>query len=500
MKKRVFFAVLVLLCAGLFVTSCDDGLESETNVEQSGNDDAGSGNGEIDDEQTPPSTDGVQTQKRGPMTLSLSAVTSTTATFNTLLDVEQMADYQEVGFIYSTIDEMDVEATHVSKVRITREMSSTKFKHLLRATEYYYTIYLYKNGVYMYGETQSFVTPPIDSNLSVDGTANCYIVDRKGTYSYYATEGNSDVPMRDIASVSVLWESFGTSIAPLVGDLIKSVSYADDYITFQTADTFKEGNAVVAAKDASGNILWSWHIWLTDQPEAHVYTNNAGTMMDRNLGATSATPGEVGALGLLYQWGRKDPFLGSTSISSSTIAKSTISWPSPVPTNSSCGTVSYVISNPTTFVTASSSSYSYYDWHYSSRDNTLWTTSDQTKSIYDPCPSGWRVPDGRGSGVWSKALGSSSPFSNSSLYSSSNEGMNFSGKFGSASTIWYPASGYRDSADGSLDDVGNDGYYWSASLYDYYAYSLDFSSGSVSPSYYDFRANGFSVRCLQESK
>ena len=323
MKKRVFFAVLVLLCAGLFVTSCDDGLENETNVEQSGNNNSGSGN----DENTGGEED-VQTQKKGPMTLSLSAVTPTTATFNTLLDVEQMADYQEVGFIYSTIDEIDVEATHVEKVRITREMSSTKLKHLLRATEYYYTIYLCKNGVYMYGETQSFVTPPFDSNLSVDGTANCYIVDRKGTYSYYATEGNSDIPLRDIASVSVLWESFGTSIAPLVGDLIKSVSYADDYITFQTADTFKEGNAVVAAKDASGNILWSWHIWLTDQPEAHVYRNNAGTMMDRNLGATSATPGEVGALGLLYQWGRKDPFLGSTSISSSTIAKSTISWPS----------------------------------------------------------------------------------------------------------------------------------------------------------------------------
>ena len=67
MKKTLFFFVLMLLCAGLFVTSCDDGLESETNVEQSGNDDAGSGNGEIDDGQTPPSTDGVQTQKRGPM-------------------------------------------------------------------------------------------------------------------------------------------------------------------------------------------------------------------------------------------------------------------------------------------------------------------------------------------------------------------------------------------------------------------------------------------------
>ncbi|MBE6250648.1 MAG: hypothetical protein E7111_03235 [Bacteroidales bacterium] len=491
MKKILFFLVLMSLCAGLFVTSCDDGLESETNVELGGIDDAGSGNEEIDDEQTPPSTDGVQTQKKGPMTLSLSAVTPTTATFNTLLDVEQMADYQEAGFIYSTIDEMDIEATHVSKVRITREMSSTKLKQLLRATEYYYTIYLCKNGVYMYGETQGFVTPPFDSNLSVDGTANCYIVDRKGTYSYYATEGNSDVPMRDIASVSVLWESFGTSIAPLVGDLIKSVSYADDYITFQTADTFKEGNAVVAAKDDAGNILWSWHIWLTDQPLGQTYYNNAGTMMDRNLGATSATPGEVGALGLLYQWGRKDPFLGSSSISSETTAKSTISWPSPVSSNSGNGTIEYATAHPTTSIKRNDVNY---DWYYtgsSSTDNSRWQSS---KTIYDPCPAGWRVPDGGDDGVWSKAG------FDDTTYDSINEGISFS--ISSPSITWYPASGCRSSLDGGLVNVGDSGYYWSASPNSdssYYAFRLSFSSsGGVYPSSYNYRASGFAVRCARE--
>ena len=217
--------------------------------------------------------------------------------------------------------------------------------------------------------------------------------------------------------------------------------------------------------------------------------------MDRNLGATSATPGDVGALGLLYQWGRTDPFLGSSSIASDEEAKSTITWPSAVSTSSSRGTVSYVTANPTTFVYASSSPY---DWHYSSRDNSLWTTSKKTKSIYDPCPVGWRVPDG----VWSKALGSSSSVTNSSLYSSSNEGMNFSGKFGSASAIWYPASGYRSNfAAGSIGGVGDYGSYRSASPYNDFAYTLYFSSnGYVHPSYYGSRADCLSVRCLQESK
>ena len=213
---------------------------------------------------------------------------------------------------------------------------------------------------------------------------------------------------------------------------------------------------------------------MTDQPEGQVYYNDAGTMMDRNLGATSATPGDVGALGLLYQWGRKDPFLGSSSISSGALVKSTITWPSAVESSSATGTVDYTILNPTTFVTASSSSE--YDWHYASRDNTLWTTSDKTKSIYDPCPSGWRVPDGGSNGVWSKVLGSSLPFADALLYDGTNEGMNFSGKFGSASTIWYPFSGYR-SYGGGLSNVGYGGDNWSASSNGCLAYQLSFFGG-----------------------
>ena len=337
-------------------------------------------------------------------------------------------------------------------------------------------------------------------NLSLSGTANCYVVSETGFYSFKSVKGNSSTSVGTVSSVAVLWESFGTSTTPSVGDLVESVSYEDGNIHFDTATTFKEGNAVIAAKDASGEILWSWHIWFTDQPKGQVYYNNAGTMMDRNLGVTYATPGNVGALGLLYQWGRKDPFLGSSSISRSTLAKSTISWPSTVESNSSTGTISYATAHPTTFITGSSNG----DWYYtgsSSTDNTRWTTSDKSKSIYDPCPAGWRVPDGGSNDVWSRALGSSSDFTNSSLYNSTNEGMNFSGKFGSASTIWYPASGYRVYGGGSLSNVGSRGYYWSASPYGQYAYYLYFNyNGGVNPLDFSYRANGLSVRCLQESK
>ena len=74
--------------------------------------------------------------------------------------------------------------------------------------------------------------------------------------------------------------------------------------------------------------------------------------------------------------------------------------------------------------------------------------------------------------------------------------MNFSGKFGSASTIWYPASGCR-STDGDLDFVGGVGYYWSASPSNNDAYDLYFNIHDYVNLSDDHRAYCNSVRCLQ---
>ena len=346
---------------------------------------------------------------------------------------------------------------------------------------------------------------PSEVILSQSGAANCYIISQAGSYKFSTVKGNSSTSVGAVNYAEVLWESFGTATVPAVGDLVNNVSYSDGYISFTATEA--EGNAVIAAKSDNGTpddtsddvILWSWHIWLTDQPQGQVYYNNAGTMMDRNLGAISATPGEVGALGLLYQWGRKDPFLGSSSISENTLAQSTITWPTVVESNSNYGTIAYATANPTTFITYH---WSNHDWYYtgsSSTDNTRWTES--SKSIYDPCPSGWRVPDGGDDGVWSKALGSSS-----ANYDKTNKGINFSDKFGSDQTIWYPASGclgyYND---GSLSFVASIGHYWSASpvINGNYsssrtnAYYLYIHTNGANTSGYMERARGHSVRCIK---
>ena len=153
-------------------------------------------------------------------------------------------------------------------------------------------------------------------DLSAAGTANCYLIQGAGDYKFKSVIGNTDGIVGNVKAVEVLWESFGTDEMPNVGDLIASVSYKDGYIRFSTPENFRDGNAVIAAKNSKGTILWSWHIWCAEEGfNGQVYYNDAGTMMDRNLGATSATPGDVGALGLMYQWGRKDPFMGSSSSS-----------------------------------------------------------------------------------------------------------------------------------------------------------------------------------------
>ena len=149
------------------------------------------------------------------------------------------------------------------------------------------------------------------------------------------------------------------------------------------------------------------------------------------------------------------------------------------------------------------------DWYYtgsSSTDNTRWTSSGSKKSIYDPCPAGWRIPDGGSKGVWAKALGSSSKYAG--LYDSSNKGVNFSGKLCAEANIWYPASGmfsYQSSlglASVCLKYVGSGGYYWTASPYDgtysKEAYIMDLSSSYVLPTFYGYRGNGMSVRCIKE--
>ena len=232
------------------------------------------------------------------------------------------------------------------------------------------------------------------ANLSKKQSANSYLVYAPGEYKFAALKGYSEESVGTIAKVEVLWETVNTDVVPAVGSIVASVAYADGFITFATPDVLTPGNAVIAAKDASDVILWSWHIWI---PATEITTNTYGIygapMMDRNLGALVAAPDNaeapVESYGFFYQWGRKDPFPGPAATSGSSFAALTNDLK---PTQLSgdgateaCKiTLEQSIQNPLLMGRMNSK-----DW-ITPADNTLWV--DEAKTMYDPCPPGYRVP------------------------------------------------------------------------------------------------------------
>ena len=331
------------------------------------------------------------------------------------------------------------------------------------------------------------------TDLSAEGTANCYLIQGAGDYKFKAVIGNTDATVGNVKSVEVLWESFGTDEMPNVGDLIALVSYKDGYIRFSTPENFRDGNAVIAAKNSKGTLLWSWHIWCAEEGfDEQVYYNDAGTMMDRNLGATSATPNDVGTMGLLYQWGRKDPFMGADATWSDDPAAATGTWSVSIVEYGSPFSIVDTEANPTTFYC-----------NQANLPNGCWAS---TKTVYDPCPAGWRVPEGGESGVWAKALGKSALLEWADVVL--DYGINFTGIFGDAEMIWYPITCSRPyySYSHTLNYTGATGWYWSCSPREGSndeAYTMIFTtfSGEVNvyPADIAYRPNGYSVRCQKET-
>ena len=339
---------------------------------------------------------------------------------------------------------------------------------------------------------------PVD--LSAAGTANCYIVSAPGTYSFKAVKGNSNIAMSAVKA-EVMWESFGTAEVPEEGAIISEVSCADNRVVFSTPETLKNGNAVIAVKDELNQISWSWHIWVCEGYDAvatgQVYYNNAGTLMDRNLGATTATPRVAGVVGLFYQWGRKDPFLGPKNhLPISEKASSTLIWPAPVASDADHGTVEFTVKNPTTFITADNTTED--DWLFAARDNTLWKESEKT--MYDPCPVGWKVPAGAADGVWAKAMAATEKLELPSEMA--NYAMNFSNKLGDAENIWYPTAGFLHPQTGNPTE-STVGRYAAANAIgvrarEFYLSMHTNTSTYVYPVESATRACGFSVRCAKE--
>ena len=336
------------------------------------------------------------------------------------------------------------------------------------------------------------IASPSDvTDLSKNGTANCYLAPKNGKYSFKATvKGNSTTSIGVPTAARAVWETFNTSNPPSVGDVVTDVEFIDGRISFNTTDY--EGNALIAAIDENGTILWSWHIWVTDYDPKTDYDTYVGyegiKVMDRNLGALSDQPGTQ-SFGMLYQWGRKEPFMGSTGTERFASTSSTKS----TQTSSNTGTDSYAIHNPTTIINASGQGG---DWRYVS-NATAWSSN---KTELDPCPNGWKVPEGGTSGLWKNFV-----ITNSSTWSfdRNNKGMLFGSDY-AYSSVWMPAQGFKYDIQDSIGQVGVEGRYWtSTAINNQYSEYFEFKSNSTCISHnnvisYCSRANGEPVRCVED--
>ena len=426
----------------------------------------------------------------------------------------------------------------------------------------------------------------VGKDLSAAGTrtANCYVVkttDANKWYRFKATvRGNGAQTAEDISYTGAVIPA-GDKISPVKAGLVWEtrdnngtvhtldyVGYSrNGYIVFKLGSA-PEGNAVVAAKDGASKILWSWHIWATaafggDNIKEQTYetrprsgisgyeniTKRTFKMMDRNLGAASAMPASkteaevIKTYGLIYQFGRKDPFPGpgemiktdnaelipSYDANGQLVTKGNFSkfliW-SQTPSNKKqdkaaiIAQLTYVVENPSMFVMSTNDkatqyggdgSFPSFNWLWAAHRNSLpWKVSNKlwgsglitesgtsnafatkpvTKTIYDPCPYGYHMPE---QDVWTNfsttttgyeatteaefnvviadkliIAGNADGFANPQFpafgrrFLTTGNSENTDG----SNVAFYPAVGARFN-NTTIQDLGLGIYYWSASPYD----------------------------------
>lgn len=320
-------------------------------------------------------------------------ITSASATVLSTITNNGKGDIISRGVVYGTTPTVTVE--NGIKVESTDNTSefTTQISGLQMATKYYVRAFAVNEVGIAYSNPVSFHTiyegDGID--LSKDGTANSYIV--PPVYSAYnfdcTVKGNSTEQVGEAASVEVIWETKNTSEAVSLGEIIPSVELLDGKVKFMLPFEPVHGNALIAVKDAAGKILWSWHVWVTDydpETDADLYASGA-KMMDRNLGALNTTMGDTRSYGFYYQWGRKDPFMTFVSNGENKYVRTYPEDVNVIAESSSTTDINTTIQNPVKIYKNT------VNWL---TDNSLWGS---IKTMYDPCPVGWRIPDG-GPGVW----------------------------------------------------------------------------------------------------
>ena len=305
----------------------------------------------------------------------------------------------------------------------------------------------------------------------------------------------------------------------------------DAFLDFTvSANDIQSGNAVVAIKKGN-TVVWSWHLWfapkdaLTQIPvtnfQGKVYNFTKETLgwkptqwngttyesarsikvkVEQLYGNNNQkqfafitikqNPGykRIG-IATLYQFGRKDAFPGTNTIYPS----------SGYSFDHATYSLGYAIQHPKILFNVGGT------WCNASYSN-LWSTdniatagySDDavTKTIYDPCPVGFKMPASNAFTGFTQNGQNSTPINADDAFNSylKNFGYNFWTNSSKSISIYFPALGFRFVDGGPLINVGGDAYYWAATC----GCCMHFYHGEVKPLYGYYWGGGCSVRPVSE--
>jgi hypothetical protein len=259
------------------------------------------------------------------------------------------------------------------------------------------------------GEDVDMLLPPLPIEATpqgntgaIDELTNCYMVKPgkelvfpvKRAYVYDENEEDFTTTLRSTGEeyelgfrVKVLWKDADVILVPPM-----VIGTGKDALVWVRTKKEVQGNASVAViNNQTDEIVWSYHIWVTDYDPTIpapvgtteiVYDTYTHQIFNVDLGDMGSGPAyEI--KGLVYQWGRKDPFRTDDTYNEQEpfsfyhTAKEGVSPP-----------ISWGIKNPTVLIAPLTNS-----WIFDAEQSTDgWIDQDGTrKSLYDPCPFHSRV-------------------------------------------------------------------------------------------------------------
>lgn len=346
-----------------------------------------------------------------------------------------------------------------------------------------------------YNPVVDLSTVDIHGNPVSKNTANCYVIREAGKYKFPIAYGaaikngavNAEAYTKNNGTYSHKFVNYNgveitspyieidtateaASVQISIADMADAVTNLEivdgndcRYVQFEVPEVPAVGaNAVISVKDASGVIMWNWHLWLWADDLTPVEITNATNVkyqiLPVNLGSKWDEAAKTHIKNWFYQWGRPTPLLCpstyKTSESHESFGALKFSKASKA-SNFQTG-----IKNPTK---AYYNSDNPHNWFASNSCRNLWDASlinagafdnDVKKTVYDPCPVGFKVPNGN----------TFTGFSKTNVVGSFANGWKFKKNDGDTIGIFFPASGRLYYTTCNMEQVGSRGYVFDSSI------------------------------------